>query len=155
MESRPFRLCVDTALALCNHSLTFRICRCLDAKTSCKNKEGKLFTNKQLLSSTKLLRLNWSGRQNNYNCRFSARAQDSITNSQLRNNNGTDEQGSECYANGRHARVPGGTTPGARCAKPSGYSRRSEEASTLPAARGSDQRSGLRQRHVEHSGGLD
>jgi hypothetical protein len=36
---RTFRLGVDTALALCNHSLTFRICRCLDAKPSCKKKK--------------------------------------------------------------------------------------------------------------------
>jgi hypothetical protein len=32
--------------------LTIRICRCLDAKSSCKNKRGKLLTTKQLLSST-------------------------------------------------------------------------------------------------------
>jgi hypothetical protein len=35
-KGRPLRLGVDTALALCNHFLTFRICRCLDAKSSCK-----------------------------------------------------------------------------------------------------------------------
>jgi hypothetical protein len=64
-----------------------------------------------------------------------ARAQGSTTKSQLRHNNGTDEQGFGCCANGRSAHILGGTTPGARHARPSGYSRRSEEASTLPAAR--------------------
>jgi hypothetical protein len=38
MEGRPFLLRVDSALALCNYSLTFRTCRCLDANKSCKIK---------------------------------------------------------------------------------------------------------------------
>jgi hypothetical protein len=38
--------------------------------------------------------------------------------------------------NGRRAHVPGGTTSGARYARPSGDSRLSEEASALSAARG-------------------
>jgi hypothetical protein len=63
-SGRPFRLGVDTGLALCNHSLTFRICRCLDAKTSCKIKKASYSLIKQLLSSTQLVRLHWSGRQN-------------------------------------------------------------------------------------------
>jgi hypothetical protein len=68
-----------------------------------------------------------------------ARAQGSTTKPQLSRKNGTDEQRFGCYANGRRARVPGGTTPGARHARPSCYSRFSEEASTLPAARGTEQ----------------
>jgi hypothetical protein len=40
-----------------------------------------------------------------------ARAQGSIIKSQLRHNNGTDEQGLGCYANCRRAHVPGGTKP--------------------------------------------
>jgi hypothetical protein len=51
-----------------------------------------------------------------------ARAQGSTAKSQLMRNNGTDEQIFGCYANGRRAHVPGGTTPGARLAWPSGYS---------------------------------
>jgi hypothetical protein len=79
-----------------------------------------------------------------------ARAQDATTKSWLRRSNGTDEQRFGCYANGRRAHVPGGTTPGARYARPSGYSRFSEEASSLSAARGSEQQSGRRQRHAVH-----
>jgi hypothetical protein len=61
--------------------------------------------------------------------------QGSSNKSQLRRNNGTDVQRSGCYANGRRARVPGGTTPGARYVRPGDDSRLSEEASALPAAR--------------------
>jgi hypothetical protein len=57
----------------------------------------------------------------------------------VKDNNGTEEQGFGCYANVRRAHIPGGTTPGARLARPSDYSRLSEEASTLPAARGLEQ----------------
>jgi hypothetical protein len=64
------------------------------------------------------------------------------TKSQLRRSNGTDEQRFVCYANGRRARVPGGTTLGPRHARRSGYSRTSQEASALPAARGSKQQEG-------------
>jgi hypothetical protein len=71
------------------------------------------------------------------------RAQGSTTKSQLRHNNGADEQIFGCYVNGRRARVIGGTTPPARHAQPSGYSRISEEASALPAARGAEQQGGI------------
>jgi hypothetical protein len=39
--------------------------------------------------------------------------------------------------------------------RPSGNSRLSEEASTLPAARGAEQQGGRRQRHANHNGGFD
>jgi hypothetical protein len=55
------------------------------------------------------------------------REQGSRTKSQLRHNNGTDEQRFGCNANGRRVHVPGGTTPGARHDRPSGYSRLSEK----------------------------
>jgi hypothetical protein len=55
------------------------------------------------------------------------REQGSRTKSQLRHNNGTDEQRFGCNAKGRRAHVPGCTTPGARHARPSGYSRLSEK----------------------------
>jgi hypothetical protein len=73
------------------------------------------------------------------------RAQGSTTKSQLRRNNGTDEQIFGCYTNGRRAHVPGGTKPGALHARPSSYSRLSEEAIALPSARCSEQEGGQRQ----------
>jgi hypothetical protein len=51
------------------------------------------------------------------------------------------------------ANVPGGTTPGARHARPGGYLRFSEEANSLPAARGAEKQGGRRQCHADHSGG--
>jgi hypothetical protein len=51
--------------------------------------------------------------------------------------------------------VPGVTTPGARHAWPSGYSRFFEEASALPAARSSEQQGGRSQRHADHCGGFE
>jgi hypothetical protein len=51
-----------------------------------------------------------------------ARAQGSTSKSQLRWNNGTEEQGFGCYVNGRRAHFPGGTTPGAWHARLRGYS---------------------------------
>jgi hypothetical protein len=41
--------------------LNIDLCRCLDAKTLCINKTGKLLTNKQLFSSRYQFRLIWSG----------------------------------------------------------------------------------------------
>jgi hypothetical protein len=58
---RIFHLGADTALALCNHPLKIHICRCLDAQTSCKIKKAGYLINKQLLSSTYLLRLIGTG----------------------------------------------------------------------------------------------
>jgi hypothetical protein len=51
----------------------------------------------------------------------------------------SDEQGFESYANSRRAHFPGGTALGAQHARPSCYSRLSEEASALSAARDSEQ----------------
>jgi hypothetical protein len=59
MGGRLFRIGVDTALALCN--LNILICRCIDAKTSCKIKKAGYSLIKQsdivdIATTTKLVR---------------------------------------------------------------------------------------------------
>jgi hypothetical protein len=100
----------------------------------------------ELLLSTKLRLIGPSGRTIT-TCR-TARAQGSIIKVQLKRNNVTDEKRFRCYANGRRAQIQGGTTPGALYARPSGYSRLSEEASALLAACGSKQQGRRIQRHA-------
>jgi hypothetical protein len=110
--------------------------------------KGKLLTIiKQLLSSTYLLRLTIPGGKIIIVC-SAARALGSTTKSQLRQNDGTDDHIFGCYANGRPAHVPGGTTPGARHTRPSCYSRLTEEGSALSAARSLNKQDGQSQCHV-------
>jgi hypothetical protein len=94
------------------------------------------------------------GGRTNIICHFSARAR-LYYQIHLRRNNGTDGQIIGCYANGHDARVKSGITPGARQDRHSAYSRLSEEASALSAARFSGQQGGKSEIHADFSGDLD
>jgi hypothetical protein len=149
MRGRQFRLGVVTALVHFNHTLTV-----IHVDVSMLRHQVKI--KKETYSPTNNLfrRPNYYeliGRQNSYN----ARVQGSTPKYQLRRSNGTNGQKFGSYASGRRAHVLGGTTPRARHARTCGYSRFSEEASALPAARGVEKQGGRSQRHADHTRGFD
>jgi hypothetical protein len=98
---------------------------------------NKLLTTTTTLIVDITIANNCSWRQNTNNLPCRARAQGSNPRLQLRRSNGIQEQRFGCYANGRRARVPGGTHPKLGTL---GFVdiRDSKKARTLSAARGSE-----------------